>query len=143
MFCVSCLGIWRRHEIWIPEKLKLDYLKNEKCFQSEIKKHFSLFHKRSLLDIKQTSKSKDDTTFNKHQTTKQIMVLFQTRLGKILIWQKFFGNVRARTLTMIAKHFFPLKKHFIFNSFKNFVTLTVFVFLYLFILTDIDSRVPV
>ena len=55
----------------LPEKLKLDYLKNEKSFQSEIKKHFSLFHKSSLLDIKQTSKNKEDTTFNKHQTTKQ------------------------------------------------------------------------
>ena len=30
---------------------KFDYLKNEKNFRSEIKKHFSLFHKCSLLDV--------------------------------------------------------------------------------------------
>ena len=33
---VSCLGIWWRHKIWMPEKLKFDYL----SFQSE-KKTFS------------------------------------------------------------------------------------------------------
>ena len=39
--CVSCLGIWWRHDIWISEKLKSDYLKNEKSFWSEIKNIFS------------------------------------------------------------------------------------------------------
>ena len=34
---VSCLGIWWRWGIWISEKLKFDYLENEKSFQIEIK----------------------------------------------------------------------------------------------------------
>ena len=34
VFHVSCLGIWRRHDIWISEKSKNDYLKNKKSFQS-------------------------------------------------------------------------------------------------------------
>ena len=37
LFRVSCLGIWWRHDTWISENLKFDYLKNEKSFQSEIK----------------------------------------------------------------------------------------------------------
>ena len=37
MFRVSCLGIWSRHDIWIYEKLKFDYPKNEMSFWSEIK----------------------------------------------------------------------------------------------------------
>ena len=43
MFCVSYLGIWWRHDIWISEKLKFDYLKNEKSFQSEVKSIFPSF----------------------------------------------------------------------------------------------------
>ena len=45
----------RRHDIWIPDKLKLYYLKNKKSFQNEIKNIF-FFHKCSLLDLKKTSK---------------------------------------------------------------------------------------
>ena len=33
----------RRHDIWILEKLKFDYLKKEKSFQSEIKNTFPCF----------------------------------------------------------------------------------------------------
>ena len=36
VFHVSCLGIWWCHNIWITVKLKFDYLKNEKSFESEI-----------------------------------------------------------------------------------------------------------
>ena len=37
--------------IWISDKLKSDYLKNKKSFQSKINKHFFLFKKCSFLDI--------------------------------------------------------------------------------------------
>ena len=37
--------------IWISDKLKSDYLKNKKSFQSKINKHFFLFKKYSFLDI--------------------------------------------------------------------------------------------
>ena len=47
MFRVSYLGIWRRHDIWISENLKFDYLKNEKNFGREINNIFPC----SLLDI--------------------------------------------------------------------------------------------
>ena len=60
---VSSLAIWWRHDIWIFEVLKSDYLKNKKSLQSEIKK--KIFQKCSLLEIKQTSKNEADTTFNK------------------------------------------------------------------------------
>ena len=43
VFHVSCLSIWWRQDIQIPEKLKVDYLKNEKSFQSEIKGTFPYF----------------------------------------------------------------------------------------------------
>ena len=51
--CVSCFMLTHlmtsRHlNIW---KVKIDYLKEGKNFPSEIKKHFSLFLKCSLLDI--------------------------------------------------------------------------------------------
>ena len=35
VFRASCLGIWWRHDIQISEKLKFDYLKNEKSFQDK------------------------------------------------------------------------------------------------------------
>ena len=37
---VSYLGMWWRHDIWIPGKLKFEYLMNEKSFRSEIKNIF-------------------------------------------------------------------------------------------------------
>ena len=40
MFRVSCLGIWWRHDVWISENLKFDYLKNENSFGSETKNIF-------------------------------------------------------------------------------------------------------
>ena len=43
VFRVSCLGIWWRHDIWISKMLKVDYLKNEKSFRSEIKSIFPCF----------------------------------------------------------------------------------------------------
>ena len=43
VFHVSRLGIWWRHNIWISEKLKFDYLKNEKSFRGEIKNIFPCF----------------------------------------------------------------------------------------------------
>ena len=42
VFHVSCLGIWRRHYIWISESLKFDNLKKEgKELSNWNKKHFS------------------------------------------------------------------------------------------------------
>ena len=32
----TCWGIWWRHDIWISEKSKFDYIKSEKSFQIEI-----------------------------------------------------------------------------------------------------------
>ena len=34
VFHFSCLGIWWHQVIWIPEKLKYDYLKHKKSFRS-------------------------------------------------------------------------------------------------------------
>ena len=39
----QALSIWWRPNIWRSEKLKSDYIKNEKSFQSEIKNIFSCF----------------------------------------------------------------------------------------------------
>ena len=55
-FRVSCLGIWWRHDIWILEKLKFDYLKNEKSFRREIKKFFLVSQMLSFRHTKQASK---------------------------------------------------------------------------------------
>ena len=50
MFRVLCLGIWWRHDIWIPENLKFDYLKNKKSFWFEIKNIIPYFTS-ALLDM--------------------------------------------------------------------------------------------
>ena len=55
MFCVLCLDIWWCHDIWISEKLKFDYLINEKSFWST-KKCFPCF-------TKPTSRNVAGTTF--------------------------------------------------------------------------------
>ena len=56
------LGIWWSHETWISGKLTFDYV--TKVFKVK-KKHFTLFHKCSLLDLqKQTGKNVVDTTFH-------------------------------------------------------------------------------
>ena len=56
MVRVPWLRIWWRHDIWILEKIKFDYLKKEKSLQSEIK---NIAFRRT----KQTSKNVADTTF--------------------------------------------------------------------------------
>ena len=43
------MGIWWHHDIGISENLKFDYLTNK--ISKWNKKHFSLFHKSSLLNI--------------------------------------------------------------------------------------------
>ena len=63
LFGVSCLGIWWRHNIWISEKLKFDYLIN--AFDGKWK-CFSFFRKCSPLDIKkQTCKNIVVKTFER------------------------------------------------------------------------------
>ena len=62
MPCVLCLGIWIHHDIWKSEKLKFDYLKNEKSFQSEIKMFFLVSKVPSFRYKKQTGKNVADTT---------------------------------------------------------------------------------
>ena len=44
--------------------LKFDFVENEKSFRKEIKKHFSSFHKCSLLELR-TNINEAETTFNK------------------------------------------------------------------------------
>ena len=63
VFRVSCVGIWWRHDIRIPEKLKFDYLEKEKSFQSEIKTFFLVFKMLFFRHAKQTSKNIAETTF--------------------------------------------------------------------------------
>ena len=45
----------RRHDIWISEKLKFDYLKNEKSYPSEIKNVFPCLLSALFRYTKQTS----------------------------------------------------------------------------------------
>ena len=78
--CVSCFGIWWRHDIWISEKFKFAYLKNEKSFQSEIKTFFLV---SQVLYTKQTSKNVADTTFN------LLLMLFSSIFD---IWELFRGS---------------------------------------------------
>ena len=63
MFSVSCLDIWWRHDIWIFEKSKFDYLKNEKSFRKEIKN--LVLQVLSFKLKKQTSKNVADKTFKR------------------------------------------------------------------------------
>ena len=44
----------RRHDIWISENLKFDYLNNEKSFRSEIKKKFLVSQVLFFRHTKQT-----------------------------------------------------------------------------------------
>ena len=74
MFRVPCLGIWWRYDIWILEKLKLDYVKEVNSFQSQIKNIFPCFASDllSFRYTKQTCKIVVDATFK--CTTKQFSV---------------------------------------------------------------------
>ena len=63
VFGVSCLGIWWRHNIWISENLKFDYLKNQKSFWSEITNISPCLSRPSFRLTNQTSKNVADTTF--------------------------------------------------------------------------------
>ena len=65
VFHVSCLGIWWRHDVWISKMLKIDYLNNEKSFQSEIKSIFPCFESAVFYTSKQTCKNVADTTFKR------------------------------------------------------------------------------
>ena len=57
VFHVLCLSIWCHHDIWISEKSKFDYLKNEKSFH--------VLKVLSFRYTKQISKNVVDTTFKK------------------------------------------------------------------------------
>ena len=61
---VSCLDIWWHYEIWIPEKWKFDYLKNEKSFWSKTKTFFHVSQVFSFRNTKQTSKNVVNKTFH-------------------------------------------------------------------------------
>ena len=80
--------------IWMSEKLKFHYLKNEKSFWNEIKDIFYMFHRCSLLDIKhklakilrtQPSKFWRSSKVNprKHEHNKHF---FLFRNQKVLAW---------------------------------------------------------
>ena len=57
------LGYLRRHDIWISEKLKFDYIKNKKSFQSKMKTFILVSQVLSLRLTKQISKNVAYTTF--------------------------------------------------------------------------------
>ena len=71
MFRVLCLGIWWQHEIWIFEKLKFDYLKNENNFWSEMKNVFPCIVLWFIL-TKQTIKNVADATFQMNLDLKNL-----------------------------------------------------------------------
>ena len=111
MFAVSCLGIWWRHNIWMSEKLKFDYLKCEKSFLSEIKIFFLVSKMPSFRLTKQSSKYVADTTFKKpemsclkisninlinKQTSKYFQETLLFRYYFILcLWYLFLGNLKS------------------------------------------------
>ena len=54
VFCVSCLRIWWRHDIWISEKLSIEYLKiwlSQERKELSKGRAFPLFGKWSPLDL--------------------------------------------------------------------------------------------
>ena len=104
MFRVSWLGIWWRHGIWISKKLKFDYLKNEKSFRSEIKKHYCLAHKCSLIDIQKTGKNVADTTFKeKQKKTLKIKTSLRIAIGKI----SNVSTLKNATFNLASIYIFP------------------------------------
>ena len=86
MFRVSCLGIWWRHDIWISENLKFDYLKNEKSFRSEIKTFLLVSQVLSFRHKKQTSKNVADTTFNIEKSSGIIDIFGKRKISFLNTW---------------------------------------------------------
>ena len=80
MFLVSYLGIWWRHDIWISEKLKFFYPKNEKSFQSEIKTFSLIFQAFSFRHTKQTSKNVTNTTYSTTYSPLHIKNIWSSKL---------------------------------------------------------------
>ena len=52
MFCGSCLGIWRSHDIWISKfEIKIWLSQEWENFSKWSKKYVSLFHKCTHSDL--------------------------------------------------------------------------------------------
>ena len=69
MFRVSCLSTWWRHDIWISEKLKSEYLNNEKSLRSEMQNIFPCF-KRAPFQIYKTKYQKCSRHNHSHNSSR-------------------------------------------------------------------------
>ena len=104
MFRVSCLGIWWRHDIWISENLKFDYLKNEKSFRSEIKTFFLVSQVLSFRHKNQTSKNVVDTT-GKVYSIKGQLNLSVNKMNLIVGISKIFFVSKSSLLSANSRIF--------------------------------------
>ena len=62
VFCFSYSGIWRCHDIWISEKLKVDISRTKRAFEVKWKTFFLVSKVLSIRHTKQISKNVADTT---------------------------------------------------------------------------------
>ena len=97
MFHVSCLGIWWRHDIWISKMLKVNYLKNEKSFQSEIKSIFPVSIVPSFRHTKKTSKNVVDTTFKPTKSVQQCGLFISSHLVYLVLILMTSQGQKSRT----------------------------------------------
>ena len=82
---VSCLGIWWRNDIGIPEKLTFDYLKNKKSFRSKIT-FFLVSKMLSFRHTKQTSKNVAYTTLVVLIVKNKEVIYLWKRLKHVTVW---------------------------------------------------------
>ena len=127
MFCISCLGIWWHHDIWISKKLKVDYLKYKKKFKafekkketksfwSEIKNIFFLLQKCSLLDIQNklvTIQHTQPLKMNglKRLCLKRIMKIYVNPLLLSVVFLYTIRNIKTSEYNWLALKSNKLKK---------------------------------
>ena len=138
MFGVSFLGIWWRHSIWISEKLKFDYLNNEKSFWSETRNIFFVWQVLSFRLKKQTSKNIADTTFKAMPNWFSVLRKIQKMQKRDVIY--FGSNLRCAGYFIYFKNwytiqfdaFFPASfqiffPHFFLASIPTKTNVTMFV----------------
>ena len=98
MFHVSCLGIQWLHDIWISEKIKIDYLKNKELSKWNKKLFFLASQVLSFRHAKQTSKNVVDPTI-------KVMELdMNLHHGcSYQIWQYFLSGILAFSCPFLHK----------------------------------------
>ena len=110
MFCVPFLGMWWCYDIWISEKLKFDYFKNEEFYK---KTFFLVSQVFSFKYTKQTGKNLADTS-----------ELLKKERAKVLLGNKFL-NLSLGLSTHQVIEMFTKKQQQVISLYPSNLTISM------------------